>query len=533
MSAANCPETPRQKMISMMYLVLTAMLALNVSIEILSGYSLVDGSLRKSIAISDARNVALKNQFEDLAAKNKAKTAEWKVKAEDVVTKSDSLYNFINDIKREIIVLIDGKEAPGLATLDISDGGRGDLNITGQVGMTNQNSFGFKVGERLKKSLKDHVDFLSTIVTDSAKKTTIEQTFATEGRYSEEAKRTIDWEEGVFDNMPAVATLTLLTKIQNDIRNTEAEIIQYLISQIDAGDFRVNKIDAMAIANSNYVIRGGKYHAEIILAATDSTQTLDIEIGGVKLEKDAEGKYIYEAAASAVGKKEFKGTITMTKPDETTVTYPFDASYMVAEPSATISADMMNVFYAGIDNPVSVSVPGVAASDVEISISNATQVRTAKGWNVRPTKVGVESVVTVYALFDGKKTNVGSRPFRVKPLPPPLAKIEHKNAQGNTEKFKGGTIAKNLLITATRVIAELDDADLDVKYQVLSFQLNYTDSMGNTLIENQPSGGEITPKQMSVFKGLNKGKTVYITNVMSKGQDGITRRLPALDIALK
>jgi gliding motility-associated protein GldM len=512
-----------------MYLVLTAMLALNVSIEILSGYSLVDGSLRKSIAIADARNIALKNQFEDLAAKNKTKTAEWKVKAENVVTKSDSLYNFINDIKREIIVLIDGKDAPGLATLDISDGGRGDLNITGQVGMTNQNSFGFKAGEKLKESLNAYSEFLLTLVTDSAKRTSIQQTFATEGRYSAEAKRTIGWEEGVFDNMPAVATLTLLSKIQNDIRNTEAEIIQYLIAQIDAGDFRVNKIDAMAIANSNYVIRGGKYRAEIILAATDSTQTLDIEINGAKIEKSAEGKYIYEVPVSAIGKREFKGTITMTKPDETTVTYPFTETYMVAEPSATISADMMNVFYAGINNPVSVSVPGVAAGDVEISISNAKFVRTSKGWNVTPIQVGVVSKVTVTALFDGKKTVVGSKDFRVKPLPPPLAKLAFTDAKN--QPFKGGKIRKNILITAKRVIAELDDADLDVEYKVLSFSLNYNDSMGNTLVE-ATTGSELTSKQLGIFKNLTPGKTVYITNVQAEGPDKIKRRLPPLDIAL-
>ena len=535
MGAYNCPETPRQKMISMMYLVLTAMLALNVSVEILNGYSLVNGSLRKSIAIAEQRNVALKGQFDKLAAENKVKAEEWRGKIEDVINKSDELFNYVNSIKRNIIWLIDGKDAPGLATLTISDAGRGDLNITGQVNQYTTEIEGVKyppAGPELRKRINEYSEFLLTVVGDSAKRASIESTFLTKDEKG--ADGIIKWETAIFDNMPAIATLTQMSKIQNDIRNAEAEVIQYLISRIDAGDFRVNKIEAMAIANSNYVIRGGKYHAELILAATDSTKALEILVNGAKIERDAKtGKYIYEVPASVVGKKDFKGVITMRRQDGSSMDYDFKQSYIVAEPSATISADMMNVFYAGIENPVSVSVPGVPAGDVEITITNATQTRTAKGWNVRPQKIGVESVITVFALFDGKKTNVGSRAFRVKPLPPPLAKLEHKNAKGEIEKFRGGTIAKNLLITATRVVAELDDDDLDVKYKVLSFSLNYTDSMGNTLVEQQPQGGDLTARQLDVLKKLVKGRTVYITNVESMGQDGRQRRLPPVEIALK
>ncbi len=532
MSAANCPETPRQKMISMMYLVLTAMLALNVSIEILSGYSMVDGSLRQSIKIAEQRNLGLENQFADLAAKNPVKTAEWKEKVDRVIAESNALYSYVDTIKRNIIWLVDGKDAAGLESLTISDAGRGDLNITGQINQYTTSIDGVSylpAGPELRKRLNAYTKYLlDDIVKDSTKRTSIEKTFETKDEKGVDG--IIKWETAIFDNMPAIATLTQMSKIQNDIRNTEAEIIQYLISQIDAGDFRVNKIDAMAIANSNYVIRGGKYHAEIILAATDSTQELGIEINGAKIEKDeATGKYIYEVPASAVGKKEFKGNISMKKPDGTTVDYPFVSSYTVAEPSATISADLMNVFYAGYTNPVSVSVPGVAAGDVDISITNAKFVRTAKGWNVTPINVGQMSKVTVTALFDGKRVTVGSKDFRVKKLPDPLAKLAFEDAKKTP--FKGGKLKKSDLVTAKKVIAELDDADLQVNYTVLSFALNYNDSMGNTLVETA-NGSDLTARQLGVFKSLTPGKTIYIANVQAKGPDGITRRLPPMDIAL-
>jgi gliding motility-associated protein GldM len=553
MGATNCPETPRQKMISMMYLVLTAMLALNVSIEILHGYSLVDGSLRKSINIADKRNASLNTHFENLVAQNREKTQEWKDKADLVIKESEALYDYVTVIKRNIIGLVDGVNAikkldkdgkplkgpdgkdiyKDADELEISDGGRGDLNITGQVGTLKigHTVDGVKydaAGPKLKKDLEEYSKFLQSLVTDSVISASIASSFSTDGRYSKEAKRTIEWAEGMFDNIPAIATLTLLSKIQNDIRNTESQILQYLINQIDAGDFRVNKIEALVIPNSKYVVKGNKYHAQIVLSASDSTKALVIEVGGRPLEKG-----IYEVSAGTLGKSSFSGVIKMQKPNsEEWVSYPFKDEYTVGEPSATISADRMNVFYAGIDNPLSVSVPGVAASDVEISVANGTAVKIPTGWDIRPAKVGVNCVISVTAKFDGKPMAVASKEFRVKPLPPPLAKLEYLNG-ANKEKHKGGTIAKNLLITATRVIAELDDDDLDVKYKVLSFSLNYTDSMGNTLVEQQPAGGDLTPKQLNVFKQLVKGRNVYITNVKAMGPDNIKRDLPPVEIALK
>ena len=125
--------------------------------------------------------------------------------------------------------------------------------------------------------------------------------------------------------MPAIATLTLLTKVQNDIRNTEAEVSQYLIGQVDAGDFRVNKIQAIAVPTTSYVLRGGKYEAQIILAATDSTKPLQIQVNGRTLAKD--GKYT--VGCGSVGNQKYAGTIKMTKPDGVVVTYPFKSEYVV------------------------------------------------------------------------------------------------------------------------------------------------------------------------------------------------------------
>jgi gliding motility-associated protein GldM len=512
-----------------MYLVLTAMLALNVSIEILNGYSLVDQSLRKSIEIADQRNVTLNSQFKALLEDNKTKTEEWKMKADSVVEKSDGFFQYVKSIQEAIISKVDGSTAD-LETLTLSDGGRGDLNITGQVGTLKYKGIDGTsyepAGPELRRWMNEYSTFMQSMVADSTKKISIKNTFLTEDRIK--GGERIKWETGVFDGMPAIATLTLLTKIQNDIRNTEAEVVQYLKDQIDAGDFRVNKIEALVIPNSKTVIRGGKYHAQIVLAATDSTRPLEIKINGKAIENG-----IHEFTASSIGSFKYSGVINLTKPDGSVIPYEFADDYMVTEPTATVSADMMNVFYAGIDNPLSVSVPGVAASNVSINVSNGRYVKTAKGWNIRPTTVGQESVITVSAMLDGKSTVVARKAFRVKPLPPPLAKIEYKNAQGHVDKYKGGTpIAKNLLLTTQKIVAELDDDDLDVRYKVISFNVKYSDSMGLTLIL-PATGPEFTAKQMQVLRDMIRGKSVYVADVVAIGPDNIRRTLPPLEIVIR
>jgi gliding motility-associated protein GldM len=259
MGATNCPETPRQKMISMMYLVYTALLALNVSVQILDGYELVQDSLKSSITIASNRNNSLAAQFEALAAQNPAKTKQWKDQSAQVAQQSDALCNQIDEIKKEIITKIGGDDMD-LKNMNVSKAGRGDLNISSQVGIVEGK------GKKLNAAIGQYSSYIQSVVAKDAKRAeNIKQTFNTETVTIDGQKKT--WESRVFEDMPAIATLTLLTKVQNDIRNTEAEVAQYLIGQVDAGDFRVNKIQAIAVPTTSYVLRGGKYEAQIILAA--------------------------------------------------------------------------------------------------------------------------------------------------------------------------------------------------------------------------------------------------------------------------
>ena len=515
--AKNCQETPRQKMISMMYVVLTAMLALNVSAEILNGYSLVDESMRTNISIGEAKVSSLQGQFDGLLQTDSIKANLVKSKIDSVILMSDQMCDAVTAIQKRMILLIDGAEADTL-----SKDKMGDLNIPSQVGIQE------KKGAELKAKMNEYAAFMASVV-DSAKAQSIHSTFATPD--IKKGGETKTWEAGVFLDMPAIASITVLDKIKNDVKNAEADALSALIGGMDANDFRVNKITAMAVAKSGYIMRGAKYSAEIMLAAIDSTKKPTIMINGEELK---DPNQMYEFTCNKVGTHKYSGELILQKPDGTPVKYPFEQEYTVGEPTATVSADLMNVLYAGFKNPVSVSVPGVAGNNISINVSNCkSQAKTGTGWTIVPAKVDVPCKISVSANIDGKSQHIKTVDFRVKKLPDPLAKIEYTNAQGVKELYKGGkAIAKNLLITARRIVAELDDADLEVKYKVLGFSLNYFDSMGNTLVE-KTDGDKLTDRQMRVFREMTRQKTVFVTNVVALGQDNLKRSLPPVEVKIK
>ena len=282
----NCPETPRQKMIGMMYLVLTAMLALNVSSSILEGFSMVDNSLHTTIQSANVRNNAQYQDFQDLYKKNPTKVKEWLDKAKDVKMKSDELYNYLEKFKVDIVRLTDKKEANDSAYVRQLKG-KDNLDKPGEYGMLKGN------GKILKKKINEYSKFLIGLSTGNEVKIKMYQSiFATnKGR---EGK---SWEESMFEMMPAAAVVTILTKYQSDIRAAEAEVVQYLKAQTDASDFRVNKIQAFVIPESKYIIKGDRYKCRIVLSAVDSTQTPNYYINGTALPKTG----IYELGCGVAG----------------------------------------------------------------------------------------------------------------------------------------------------------------------------------------------------------------------------------------
>ena len=511
--------SPRQRMINLMYIVLTAMLALNVSSDVLNGFSQVHDSLSRTNRTMTAKNEIQFSYLKDLYEQNPAKAGPWFAKGEELISMSSSLYSTIDSLKTEIAKQADGKKGDFNNLIN-----QDDLEAAAVV-MLNPST---NSGMLLRQKIEQYRDYVTSLIPDTLRRRAVMEMLSTTANPRQGTVGEMTWEEVNFDNMPAIASITMLAKIQNDIRQAESEALTNLISNVDIGDIRVNELSAYVIPHSTMLMRGGTYSADIVLAAIDTTQRPQIYIGGNKLNGN-----LYQFTAGATGSHEYSGYIEVPRPDGTMERHPFSSSYTVIEPMATISPTMMNVLYAGIDNPISISVPGVPMNAVQATMTNGTLSRSGDTWIARPGKVGSEAEISVSATLDGRSQNVGSMKFRVRKLPDPTPYIAIKGADGAITHYKGTPkrISKAQLMNSTGLGAAIDDDILNVSYQVLSFSMIFFDSMGNAIPENS-NGAAFSSRQLDKIKQLKPGKSFFISNVKATGPDGITRDISPMEVGI-
>ncbi len=506
--------TPRQKMINLMYVVLMAMLAMNVSSDVLKGFSLVDEGLNRTKDNSNVQNEAIYATLESAMKQNPEKTRKWYNKAMQVKSLSDSLYNFAESLKKDIVRKADGDDG------DIRNiKNRDNLEAATHVMLAP----GVGKGDKLKKSIDSYRNKILEMINDSTQRKIIGDNLSTDVPVS---TSTIgkNWQEYMFENTPVVAAVTLLTKLQTDVKHAESQILHQLISNIDVKDVRVNQINAFVIPNSKTVVRGGTFSADIVMAAVDTTQRPDIYVNNTLL-KSSNGHY--ESICNSIGDFSLKGYIIMRNGNGDEIRREFEQPYTVVEPSATVSATLMNMLYAGYQNPISVSVPGVPANKINVSMTNGTLTKKGNGQYIAvPSKVGADAVFTVTADNDGRQQQMGKFEFHVRKLPDPTGYLEVKDASGNTDRFKGGRISKQALLTAGGVGAAIDDGLLNISFKVVGFETVFIDRMGNAMPEVSNSSA-FTPNQISRIRSLNKGKIFNISRIKAVGPDGIQRTLPS------
>ena len=508
--------SPRQKMINLMYIVLTAMLALNVSSDVLNGFTLVEDGLKRTNSNVSDRNAALYMQLEEFTRQNPQKGKPWLDKAADVRRQTLSLYKYIDSLKLAIVRDADGVDGKVDNILN-----QDNLEASSKVMVTYGN------GAKLERRLAAYRKYIAAYIADPKKQAAIQKALATEPVLQKGSMIKVPWVSGMFENMPVVASVTLLSKLQNDLLFAEGEALQTLVASVDAGDVRVNKLDAFVIPNSKLVMRGGKYSADIVLAAVDTTQRPAIFVNGRQLPANTR---TYEFMAGQTGTFTYSGYLDVTRGDGTTSRYPFQSDYTVIEPTATVSATMMNVRYAGINNPISISVPGVAQNAVSATMTNGSLTRSGDHWNAHPTRVGAECVITVTATLEGRSQTVSTSTFRVRKLPDPTAYIAYKDSKGNENHYKGSKpFAKSLLLAANGLDAAIDDDLLNVHYAVVDFETIVFDSMGNAMPEKS-AGSRFSERQKTSFRRLSRGKRFYITRIRAKGPDGIVRDLSPMEV---
>ena len=509
--------SPRQKMINLMYVLLMAMLALNVSSDVLNGFTLVDESLSRSTANANEQNKAMYNDFEQSMAQNPEKVREWYQRAQTVRTMSDTLYNLAERLKVRIAKKADGADGD-YSNLE----NREDLEASTYVMLAP----GSGQGKQLYDAIILYRESILTMISDSIQRRIIENNFSTEVP-RKDISLMKNWQEYHFENMPAIAAITLLTKLQNDIRYAEGEVLHTLARNIDVGDVRVNQIRALVIPNSRNVVRGSEFGAQIILAAVDSTQRPEIYVGNERLK--TENGY-YSRMCNATGDYTLNGYMLVNDGAGASTRYDFSQSYTVVEPTATVSASLMNVLYAGFDNPVSISVPGVAANRISASIAKGKGSLKSDGkggFIVVPTEIGEELAIEVTATNEaGRRQSMGQYAFRVRQLPDPTPFIEYKDKDGNTQRYRGGKpFSKQALMGTDGIVAAIDDGLLNINFKVLSFDIVFFDNMGNA-IPRKSDGRLFSQAQKDMLRSLQRGKRFYISNVRAVGPDNVERQLP-------
>ena len=512
MAIKKRPVSPRQKMINLMYVVLMAMLALNVSNEVLNGFSIVEESLKRTTANATKENLAIYDDFAVQMKANPQKVKEWYDKAMLVRHKSDSLYNMCAELKLAIVKEADGKD--------------GDLNnIRNKEDMEAANQVMLAPGRGRGQELFDAINAyrkqMLNMAIGTRQKRTISEILTTT---IPEDMRTLgkNWQEYMFESMPAAAAVTLLSTLQSSVRYTEGEILHTLEQNIDVKDIRVNALEAFVIPNSQTIVRGDKFSAHIVMAAVDTTQVPDIYIGNQKVTLRDN---LYERICGATGDFTLAGHIETVNGNGDKIRRDFSQKYTVIDPSATVSADLMNMLYAGYTNPISISVPGVPLNKIQATMTGGMLTPTGPGkYIARPTAVGQNAVITVTSTNTGRPQQMGQFTFRVRKLPDPTPFIATKDEHGNPNRFKGGGMPKQQLMGIGGIGAAIDDGILDIAFRVVSFETVFFDNMGNA-VPMASNGAQFSERQKDTFRKLTRNRRFYISRVVAIGPDGIQRTL--------
>lgn len=514
MAIKKRPQSPRQKMINLLYVVLMAMLALNVSTEVLNGFSIVEESLSRTTANSTKENQVIYDDFTAQMKANPAKVKAWFDKAQQVKAMSDSLYLFADELKKAIVIEADGDDG------DVKNiVGKEDLEAANQVMLAP----GRGKGEALYNAINSFRTRILAMVNDSVQRQIISSNLSTEIPKNAHAMGK-NWQEYMFEDMPVAAAVTLLSKLQSDVRYAEGEVLHTLVSNIDVKDIRVNSLNAFVIPNAQTVVRGDKFSAHIVMAAVDTTQVPDIFIGNKKMNlKDG----LYETVCGSTGDFTLAGYIEVLNGSGERIRRDFSQRYTVVDPSATVSADLMNMLYAGYSNPISVSVPGVPLNKVQATMSGGVLQPVSPGkYIARPSEIGKDVTITVTSTNTGRPQQMGQFTFHVRKLPDPTPYIALKDEKGNPERYKGGALAKANLMAAEEIGAAIDDGILDIGFKVLSFETVFFDNMGNA-VPMVSDGAKFSARQRETFRKLSRNKRFYISRVTAVGPDGIQRNLTA------
>jgi len=567
---AGAKETPRQKMIGMMYLVLTALLALNISKEILNGFVKVEKGLRKTDQTIQSKSKETMLEFEAKYLQDQQKVKPYYDAAKDIDQKANALYDHITQLKANILAVASGEREVVESGGDLSKYIAQDklsrrdtvLSIAhfekkdeyqeitsylvgGEPGDPKSGEFTAKELrgklEAFRDELKDleFTDFVGNeFKVSPGLKASFDQTFVYE-KEMEDGKEVL-WEAANFFDVPLAAVIPILSKLQIDVENAKSNLMTELMSGIEGKSYKFTNLMPLVVPESNYILRGDSFRADILLAAFDATNSPNIYVDEREFNgRDSSllaydgkdplsiegglGKLRISTKGMSLGERNYKGLIRFQGPDGNVGDYPFyTPEFTVAEPALVVSPTKMNVFYRGVPNPVEISVPGVSSDKLDVRITGGHKIKAdGETFIVEPGAGGDAEIVVSATLPDGSKKTLPGREFRVKRIPDPSPRFAGKSPSDKT-------ITKVLLENAPSVGALMENFDFDVEVRVKRF--NVTVTKGGTFVEQSSSSNMVTANMKELFRSVGRGSVVYIEDIVVSMPDGTERALPTMKL---
>lgn len=552
---SGAKETPRQKMIGMMYLVYTALLAMNVSAEILDAFAVVSEGQQKTNASIEVKINDQYNAFQDQYNKDQAKTEIYWEKAQDIRSKTDEMINYIEkdiklamvmyaekakseeqlfntkDPKKAIIInkaKADPKNRRVFYDVDVINMKAKDNTEVPQTMMENEGK-----AIELKQKLNDYRNYIintmeSVGVHGYSSHVGLLTDYDQNGEkiiYRNANGAEVAWEEKNFYHICVAAEMAVINKIVGEVQTTEFDAVAAMMNRIGATDFKFNKLQARVIAERDYILQGEDYEAEVFLVASDTTRNFRAYYAlgkGNQVETTSEGGVIkLKFKGNTLGEQTYRGVVKMINPETGEEDdYDFEKTFTVAQPSATIAATKMNVMYSGLENPISISAPGYTPDEINVRVTGGTlkTINKTKGeYEIVPTNVKEEVHIYATVVKDGKSTTLCDKPYRVKPVPDPIATIGGKV----------GEISKTDILAAGKLEATMKDFDFDVSYKVLSYRYSKGGMLTNKV------GAEFDNEVKGDVRAAKRGDRFFFSDIVVQKPDGTTTNLGNIFITVK
>ena len=561
---AGYKETPRQKMIAMMYLVLYALLALNVSKQVLDAFLVVNENVENTNTSLSSKIAATYDRFQTQYQLNPDKVGPYWDQAKEVRSASNAMVNYLQHLKLKLVEVSERKDSafvmnhyffdtlvpdpfhPGemkkikelnLRIVPTKDRYNDVTNYMIGVGTS-------KKGEayRLSKKMDAYREKIIQIMHLPENTTKVGLVTNRLGNkkitYYNADRQKQDWENHNFYYTILAADITLVNKIISETKMAEFDALNYLYSSITESDYKFDHVDAKVIPYSTYVLKGNTYKAQVLVAAYDTKtkpkvyilpgadSITDKNIARAQKVQGRGGTVQIEFPAKKEGIQKYAGIIEMIDPKTNqTAKYSFTGKYMVAPPSLTVAPLRMNVFYLGVENPVSITAPGLSSSQIRPHISAGKLYKKGRSWIVKITRPvpGNKVYVSATAEIDGRNVLLGRSEFRIKRVPSPTAEIA---GQSN------GVIDKNTLLAARAIIPNMKDFLFDNYYfKVTSY--SFATLINGDWLQQNIKGNVFPPEAMKMIRNAKHKQKFFFENIQAIGPDGSVRTLNPISLEIK